>query len=283
MCQHCVIDRVKQRMLDRRSLLRGAAAAAVATAAAGAADQAAAQVPPTAQVPPAAISAGSVRDLTHELHPDFPTYFGDPQLKIVPKFNYKDHKFNLNEWVLNEHTGTHLDAPLHFSADGKSVAEIPIENLVVPLAIIDIREKAAANADAQVTPDDIGAWVAKNGPLPDKACVAMNSGWDAHVAGPRYRNADDKKVMHFPGFHPEAAKMLLETTTASGIAVDTLSLDHGRSPDFATHYAWLPSGRWGLECAANLGRLPAKGAMLVVGAQKIRGATGGPCRVLAFV
>lgn len=48
-------------------------------------------------------------------------------------------------------------APLHFSADGKSVAEIPVENLVVPLAIIDIREKAAANADAQVTPDDIKA------------------------------------------------------------------------------------------------------------------------------
>jgi kynurenine formamidase len=89
--------------------------------------------------------------------------------------------------------------------------------------------------------------------------------------------------MHFPGFHVEAAKVLLETTTASGIAVDTLSLDFGPSPDFATHNAWLPSGRWGLEAVANLGRLPEKGTMLVVGAQKIRGGTGGPCRVFAFV
>ncbi|MHB2167710.1 cyclase family protein [Alsobacter sp. R-9] len=278
MCQHCVIEGVKRRMLDRRSLFRGAAAAAVATAAAGVA-----VTPAAAQAPTVAVSAAGVRDLTHELYPDFPTFFGEPQLKIVNKFNYKEHKFNLNEWVVNEHTGTHLDAPLHFSADGRSVAEIPVENLVVPLAVIDIREKAAGNPDAQVTPDDIKAWVGRNGPIPGKACVAMLSGWDAFVTGPKFRNADDKKVMHFPGFHVEAAKMLLETTTASGIAVDTLSLDFGPSPDFATHYAWLPAGRWGLECAANLGRLPAKGAMLVVGAPKIRGATGGPTRVFAFV
>jgi kynurenine formamidase len=276
MCQHCVIDQVKERMLSRRSLFRGAAATAAATTVAGMA------VPAQAQAPTVAVSAVKAQDLTHEIYPDFPTYFGDPQLKIVQKFNYKEHKFNLNEWVLNEHTGTHMDAPLHFSADGKSVAGIPVENLVVPLAIIDIREKAATNADAQVTPDDIKAWVDRNGSIPDKACVAMNSGWDAHVTGPKFRNADDKKVMHFPGFHTEAAKMLLETTSASGIAVDTLSLDFGRSPDFATHYTWLPSGRWGLEGAANLGHLPAKGAMLVIGAPKIRGATGGPCRVFAF-
>jgi kynurenine formamidase len=273
MCQHCVIDQVKKRMLDRRSLLWGAAAAAASVPAVSA----------QAQTQTVAVSAAAARDLTHELHPDFPTYFGDPQLKMVPKFTYKDSKFNLNEWVINEHTGTHMDAPLHFSPDGKSVSEVAVENLIVPLAVIDIREKASSSADAQVTPDDIKAWIAKNGPIPDKACIAMSSGWDAHVAGSKFRNADEKKVMHFPGFHIEAARMLLESTTVSGIAVDTLSLDFGPSPDFATHYAWLPSGRWGLEAVANLGQLPAKGATLVVGAPKVRGATGGPCRVFAFV
>ena len=124
---------------------------------------------------------------------------------------------------------------------------------------------------------------AKNGPIPDSTCVAMNSGWDAYVTGPKFRNVDDKKALHFPGFHVEAVNMLLESTSASGIASDTLSLDFGISPDFATHKAWLPRGKWGIEAIANLGRLPVKGAMLVVGAPKIRGATGGPSRVFAFV
>ncbi len=89
--------------------------------------------------------------------------------------------------------------------------------------------------------------------------------------------------MHFPGFHVEAAKYLLENTTAAGIAVDTLSLDFGQSADFATHYGWLPEGKWGLEAAANLDQLPEKGATLIVGAPKVKGGTGGPARVFALV
>ncbi len=77
--------------------------------------------------------------------------------------------------------------------------------------------------------------------------------------------------------------MLLEESTAIGIAVDTLSLDHGISADFVTHYAWLPTNRWGLECIANLGSLPAVGATLIVGAPKWRGGSGGPTRVMALV
>jgi kynurenine formamidase len=270
MCHHCVIDSVKQQMLDRRSFFKGAAAVAASAAALSVTTAA-----------PASAAAG-YHDMTHELHPNFPTYFGAQQLFMDQKFNYAEHKFNLFELRINEHTGTHMDAPLHFSADGASVAEIPVDKLIVPLAVIDIREKAAANADAQVTPDDIKAWTSANGPLPKGCCVAMNSGWDAHVATDKYRNADDKKAMHFPGFHVEAAKMLIEDGNAVGIAVDTLSLDFGPSPDFATHYGWLPTGRWGLECIANLSALPAKGATLIVGAPKIRGGTGGPCRVFAM-
>ncbi|RVN81150.1 cyclase family protein, partial [Sinorhizobium meliloti] len=180
-------------------------------------------------------------------------------------------------------TGTHVDAPLHFSADGLSVAELPLDKLIVPLCVVDIREKAAADPDAQLTPDDIKAWIAANGDIPENACVAMLSGWSDHLGSDKFRNADTAGKMHFPGFHVEAAKFLIEDTRAAGIAVDTLSLDHGISPDFAAHYAWLPEGRWGLEAAANLDKLPAKGATLVLGAPKHRGGTGGPARVFALV
>ena len=68
-----------------------------------------------------------------------------------------------------------------------------------------------------------------------------------------------------------------------GLAVDTLSLDHGPSKDFKVHYAWLPSGRWGLENVANLDKVPPSGAMLVVGLAKVKDATGGPARLIALV
>ncbi|WP_421593553.1 cyclase family protein [Shinella sp. M27] len=272
MCDACIIDSVKSRMLSRRSFFRAAAAggAAVAAASSGVLSPAFAQAP------------SKVTDLTHELHEEFPTFFGQQQFWREQKFNYKEHKFNLFELRVNEHTGTHLDAPLHFSEDGTSVAEIPVSDLVVPLAVIDIREKADASPDAQLTPDDIKAWIAANGDLPEKACVALHSGWGKHLGTDKFRNADADGKLHFPGFHVEAVQYLAENSSAVGIAVDTLSLDYGLSPDFATHYAWLSSGHWGLEGAANLDQLPAKGATIFVGAPKVRGGTGGPSRVFAL-
>jgi len=119
--------------------------------------------------------------------------------------------------------------------------------------------------------------------LPENCCVAMNSGWMQHFGTDKYRNAGADGILHFPGFHPDAAKLMMGERRVVGMAVDTLSLDHGASPDFATHYAWLPSGRWGMECVANLDEVPLKGATLVVGGPKIAGATGGPSRLFALI
>ena len=274
MCDHCVIESVKERMLSRRELFKAGAAVATAATITAAA----------AATPALAAGHSKVEDLTHTYDEKFPTYFGAPGVKIEQKFSWDENKFNLFELTVNEHTGTHMDAPLHFSENGQSVDEIPVSNLVVPLCVVDIADKANENPDAQITPEDIKDWISKNGPIPDNACVAMHSGWEAKIAEGKYRNVgEDGKTMHFPGFHVEAAKMLIEETKAVGIAVDTLSLDHGPSADFATHYAWLPSNRWGLENVANLGNLPAAGATLVVGAPKHRGGSGGPCRIFAMV
>lgn len=268
MCHACVTESVKERMLSRRGLFRAGAAVAAAAA---------------LPMPALAQGARTVVDMTHALAADFPTFFGDQQFFETQVFNWAEHKFNLKEIRVNEHTGTHMDAPLHFSADGNSVAEIPVGDLVVPLCVVDIRDRAGSDPDAQVTPDDIRAWTAAHGPVPERACVAMLSGWGGKVGSSGFRNADDAGAMHFPGFHVEAVQLLMEETPAVGIAVDTLSLDHGISADFATHYAWLPTNRWGLECVAGLEKLPAAGATLVVGAPKHRGGTGGPARVMALV
>lgn len=271
MCHHCVTEAVKRRMLSRRDLLKAAPVAALAPAAL------------LAPTPVLAEGAKQVVDLSYAYGPEFPTYFGAPGISMEQKFKFDENGFNLFELQLNEHTGTHIDAPLHFSADGQSVDEIPVENLVVPLVCIDIRERADSDDEAQLTPDDITAWMSANGDLPANCCVAMLSGWGSHVGTDKFRNADGDGVMHYPGFHVEAAKMLVEESSAAGIASDTLSLDIGSSQTFDTHYAWLPTGRWGLENVANLETVPVNGATVVVGAPTHKGGSGGPARVLALV
>ncbi len=238
----------------------------------------------TGTTAPAALARGhgSIEDMTYTLHPNFPTYFGEPQFSFEQLFNYAEHIFNLNQITVNEHTGTHIDAPLHFSEDGASVDEIAVSNLIAPLCGVDIAARAADDADTRVTPGDIRAWITTNGDIPDGACVAMHSGWANKVDTDGFRNFDGE-AQHYPGFHVEAAQMLIEETGARSIAVDTLSLDHGISADFATHYAWLPTGRFGIENIAGLDRVPAAGATLVIGAPKHAGGTGGSARIFAMV
>ena len=266
---------VVMKRLSRRNFFKGtgglAAAAAMSTAL------------PITPVRAQSVSMNKIHDLTHALAPDFPTYFGVPGLEIENIYKFDKDGFNLNKWHLNEHTGTHMDAPFHFSKDGATAEAIAVEQLVVPLAIIDVSTKAEADADYQLSPDDIKAWESANGELPEGCCVALYSGWEKHVTSDKFRNADKDGTMHFPGFHVETAEMMMNERKVVGMAVDTLSLDHGASKTFDTHYKWLPSGRWGMENVANLGALPAKGATLVVGAPKIVGATGGPCRLIALV
>ncbi|MCR9151332.1 MAG: cyclase family protein [Rhodobacteraceae bacterium] len=275
MCDICVLNSVKERMLSRRDFFRGSAAMAAGAGMAGIA----APTSAFAQAPQ------QVVDMTHELSEEFPTFGGVPGISYDKQFDFADNGYNLYVLTVNEHTGTHIDAPLHFSADGASVAEIPVESLACPLCVIDIRARASADRDTQVTPDDLKEWIATHGPIPDGACVAMNSGWAAKVGSDAFRGADAARggSLHFPGFHIEATQMLLEETSAVAMAVDTLSLDHGPSADFATHYAWLPAGRYGIECLAGLDAMPAAGATLMVGAPKVRGGTGGPARITALV
>jgi kynurenine formamidase len=223
-----------------------------------------------------------VVDLTHTLDANFPMTWPNPfVMEQVSKLG-KD-KWNAFRWHLQEHSGTHLDAPLHCT-HGWSADLIPVDQLVGPLVVVDIRAHAAETADAQLMPDDLKAWERKHGPIPMGAVVALFSGWDRHVNDARkFFGLDDQGGYHFPGFHLEAVQFLHEQRNIKGIATDTLSLDFGPSSDFPAHHYWLGQNKWGLENVAGLDQLPAKGSTIVVGASKIAGSTGGPFRVLALL
>ena len=260
--------------------ITGAGASLLTTANSAVGAQRAAVAQP-AQVPTVSFF-GKVADLTHTLTPDFPTFSGMPQLELETLTTLANDGYNIYSWLVNEHTGTHMDAPFHFS-DQLTADEIPVENLIGPLAVVDIRVKAGENPDVELTVEDLQAWEGIYGQIPAGAIVAMNSGWDAHVSTDMFRNADDEGGLHFPGFNIDAIEMLLTERDVKGIMVDTLSLDYGQSATFDVHYRWLPANKWGMECVANLGMLPPIGATVIVGGPKIVGASGGPSRVIALV
>ena len=93
----------------------------------------------------------SVIDLTHTLSPEFPTFFGMPGIAVEKRYTLKKDGANVNWWHVVEHAGTHVDAPIHYSDAGAAAETIPAEQLVVPLAVVDVSAKAARNADYAMT------------------------------------------------------------------------------------------------------------------------------------
>jgi kynurenine formamidase len=277
----CLPDCVVQLAQSRRNFLRAAAATVLAAPVVARAEQPGTQVgAPHATGSP--LTDRRIVDLTHALTPDFPAPFHNP-LELERISTLGKDPWNINRWHLIEHVGTHIDAPFHCT-DLDTVDRIPADQLVGPLAIIDIRDRAGKNPDTSLTMDDLKSWEQKNGRLPEGAIVAMNSGWDAYVHdAKKFLGLDDHHRHHLPGFHVEAVQFLHEERSVKGIAVDTINLDPASVATFPVHHYWLGQNKWGLESLANLGDLPPVGATLVVGAPKIAGATGGPARVLAFV
>jgi kynurenine formamidase len=228
------------------------------------------------------IAAGKALDLTHTLSAAFPIWPGNIPIKVTNTAKTAKDGFYANRWELVEHHGTHLDAPAHFAPGGVTAERLEASSLVVPAAVIDLREKARKDADAVVTIDDLTGWEKKHGRLPKNCGVFLNSAWDAKARDAKaFLGQDRSKTLHFPGFSKEACEFLLKEREVAGLAVDTLSLDFGAAKDFAVHKLWLGAGKWGLECVANLSLLPPAGATVFVGAPKVAGASGGPTRVLA--
>ena len=196
-----------------------------------------------------------------------------------------------NWFWMGEHTGTHVDAPNHWISgrDFESVDEIALDNLILPAVVIDVTSKASADNDYLVSVDDIEAWERTNGRIPDNAMVIMDSGWsDRWPDENNFMNYDSSGMPHSPGFSPEAAKFLTENRQISGFAVDTVSTDALAvagltDPPYGVHFTAHSAGKFQVEMIANPGRLPARGALLVVAPLRIEGGSGAPARIFAFV
>jgi kynurenine formamidase len=97
------------------------------------------------------------------------------------------------------------------------------------------------------------------------------------------RGQEGIKKLKFPGIHPEAAKFLATKRKIKAVGLDTPSIDFGGSKLFETHQILFEKNIPALENVANLNKLPIKGFMIIALPMKIKGGSGSPLRIVAFV
>jgi len=221
-------------------------------------------------------------DLTYTLGEDFPAFAPGEEAIRRSATTIPADGYYMQIWEMYEHTGTHVDAPAHFNANGRFASELTADELMVPAVVIDIARRAAADPDAVVTVADLLAHERRHGRIEDRAAVLMYSGWGAKVSDPdAYRGTDGAGVLHFPGFSADACDWLIRRRRIRALGVDTLSIDPGNSTTFDTHVTLNGAERYGIENLANLRRIPARGAQIAVGVIPFDEGSGGPAKVLA--
>jgi len=228
-------------------------------------------------------SVSNAIDLTHVLHDDMAFWPGGVPFKKEVLVTYESGGYLLHKFEMGENTGTHVDAPAHFIDGNLTIDKLPLEQLVLPIVMVDVSKQAAANPDYKLTLQDILIWEAKNGKIPADSLVALNTGWYKKFDTPvDYINMDSNKVMHFPGYSTDAAELLVKRGV-SGIGIDTLSIDPGNSETFAAHLVMLKANKFQVENMANLDAVPTTGASAVIGVLPIKGGSQAQARILALL
>lgn len=195
-----------------------------------------------------------------------------------------------NNYSASEHGGTHVDAPIHFAQNGRTIDQILLEEWIGPAVKIDVTEKCEKDRDYLLVADDIKDWEKHHGSIPAGAWVIMYTGIDTKyypdkrkVLGTEKTGLDALPELSFPGFSPESVEFLVNNRNITGIAIDTPSIDCGKSKDFKAHQVLCGADKLALENIANLDKLPLSGAMLYVIPMPIKNGTGAPARVFAVL
>lgn len=247
----------------------------------------------------AAVAGGRVEvlDLTAPLSSQTPILrlpepFGQTvpfQLQEISRYDDRGPAWYWNNITTGEHTGTHFDAPVHWVSgrDQGDVAQVPLPRLIAPAAVVDVTERAAADPDFLLEIDDVKAWEAEHGPLPDGGWLLLRTGWDARSDDQEaFLNANETGP-HTPGVSVECARWLADEAPVLGLGVETVGTDagaaHSFDPAFPCHSFLLGAGKYGLTQLQNLAQLPPTGAVVVAAPLPIVGGSGSPARVLALV
>lgn len=211
--------------------------------------------------------------------------------------------YHTRYWIIDEHCGTHFDAPTHFIPPrdsglphanewGTQTGEqVPLDNLFGDAVCIDVttlaEEATIPGESPWIMPSHVEAWEGQNGTLNQGEIVLFCTGWDRHyTAGPEGRNYSynplvTKSTPGWPAPHRTTIAHLYEKgVRCVGIDAPSVGAAHDGAP---AHYEGLSRGMRYVELLTGLGELPARGFAFMFLPVKVAGATGGPGRAVALL
>tara|TARA_R110002110_G_scaffold92420_2_gene241245 strand:- start:36000 stop:36785 length:786 start_codon:yes stop_codon:yes gene_type:complete len=248
----------------------------------------------------AGMAGGTIKtvDLTATLTPEYPVIelppeFGQAaqfQKKEISRYDERGPAWYWNDFTLNEHTGTHFDAPIHW-VSGKdlpnnAVDTIPPHHFIAPVCVVDVSREVAADQDFILTRGHLEEWEAEHGRIPAGSWLFMRSDWAKVVSPDNFKNEREDGA-HHPGPDAGCVRFLVEERDVLGFGSECVGTDHGQAfhfdPPLPCHFYMHGAGKYGLQCMINLDQLPPTGAVIVAAPLKIEEGSGSPLRVLALV
>lgn len=183
---------------------------------------------------------------------------GAPRIERVQSFEQGD-AYNLTRLAISAHTGTHMDAPLHFLRDGRPIDTLPPEVMIGRARVVRADGDAIHAADV---PDDLepGARVLFR---------TRNSGRDI-FAGTFFED--------YVFLARDAAEKLVRAGAAL-VGIDALSVSGFHEDPAETHRVLLGAGVWILEGICLRGAEPGEYELACL-PLRIEGADGAPARAL---
>jgi kynurenine formamidase len=207
------------------------------------------------------------RDLSHPVETGMPVYPGDPPVSVQPHATMDGDGYRVSAIDCGSHTGTHVDAPGHTEADGRTVDTIPVERFALDGTIVDCR---GLDPRAPIGPEML--------PATDGDLLVVQTGWDDHWGTETY--------FEHPFLTPAAAAFCVEQ--GYDVAIDALNVDptptDSAAPDepegFQAHHALLGDDCLVFENLTNLAGLPKRFEMLAF-PLNLAGGDGAPVRAVA--
>lgn len=209
-----------------------------------------------------------VIDLSHNLVNGMQIYPGDPVVNIYDALTHDNDYCQVSNLHIGSHSGTHIDAPLHFIKGGKTITEYPVSYFIGEGTVIDVSNKLE---NEEITSSDLVDHMEE---LKEKDFAIIMTGWSKYFGSKKYEN--------HPYLSKSAAEFLKEMKVRI-VAVDFLNVDSTVLEIWETHPILLSEDILIVENLNNLEELdPSKDYFFSMAPLKLEGVDGSPIRAMAI-